>query len=186
MNNLKYIKPISWEDVFLIWASGEADLPRWIEHYKSRGFSSWEEWRKNSVKDLNPEKLKWDLYEVIDPLKTVPGFRAGPFRAWMKKYYGDKEMPPFKDLAKNLELQNLAYVSELIKNFPKESTIIGLVKDKEIIVIEGMHRCSALAVANEKNITMNFKLFLILAEFLGDIPVLGQINSPTWTPQKVQ
>ena len=179
MENLKYIKQISWEEAFLLWAKEESNLPHWVEHYKVRGFNSWEEWRKSSVKDLAPENLKWDLYEIVDPLKTVPNFYGGPFRAWVKRYYGDKKMPTFKELAQNHELQKDPNTNEIIKKFPKESTLIGLIKDDKIIIVEGMHRCSALAVAQEKGITIDAKLFIILAEFSKEIPILGQVNSPT-------
>lgn len=177
--SLIFVKSITWEETFSTWAKDEASLPHWVEHYKERGFNSWEEWRKSSVKNLNPEQLNWNLYEIKNPLETISDFYGGPFRAWKKKYYGNNEMLQFKELAQNSELQNDMHINEIIQNFPKESTLIGLKKGEEVIVIEGMHRCCALAVAQEKGLNMDIKLFIILAEFSEDIPILGQVSSPT-------
>lgn len=177
--NLNFIKSITWDEVFSSWEKSEANLPHWIAHYKKRGFDSWKEWRKDSIKNLHPEQLKWELYEITDPLSAIPEFYGGPFRSWKKKYYGDKEILQFKELAKKPELQNDIRINEIIKKFPKESTLIGIRKDKNVIIVEGMHRSCALAVAKEKGITINTKLFIVLTEFHGDMPILGQENSPT-------
>lgn len=178
MKNLKHIRSITWNETFASWAKEEAQLPRWIEHYKKRGFNSWEEWRKNSVKDLSPEQLEWDLYEIED-IRAVSDFYGGPFRAWKKKYYGDKDILQFKEIVQNLELQNDQNINEIIQKFPQKSTLIGLKKDEKIIIIEGMHRCCALSVAEDKGVRINAELFIILAEYPDKLPILGQTNSPT-------
>ena len=178
MEELKYIRPVTWSETLASWGEGEAQLPRWIEHYKKRGFGSWEEWRSDSVKDLHPEKLNWTLYEIVDN-SVVVDFYAGPFRSWQKKYYGNKDILQFKELAQNSNLQNDSNINEIIENFPKESVLIGLQKGSRIIIIEGMHRCSALAVSKEKGNPVDFKLCIILAEYLDELPTLGQANSPT-------
>ena len=170
---------MTWDEVFSSWAKDESSVTHWIEHYKERGFNSWEEWRKSSVKDLHPEQLKWGLYEIKNPLETASDFYGGPFRSWKKKYYGNNEVLQFKELAQNLELQQDTYVNALIKTFPKESILIGLRQDGKVIIIDGLHRCCALAIAHQKNIIIDTKLFIILADYSGEIPTLGQINSPT-------
>lgn len=179
LQHLKYLKSITWEDTLKSWAKEEANLPHWIEHYKERGFKSWEEWRKDSIKNLTPEELDWKLFEVLEPTETIPYFHAGPFRAWIKKYYGNKAMPPFIELAKNLEIQDDPNINEIIQKFPKESALLGLIKDDKIVIIDGLHRSLALAVAHEKGINIKAKVFITLAEFSREIPMLGQINSPT-------
>jgi len=178
MEGLKHIKTVTWNEVFDVWGKTEAHLPYWIEHYKKRGFSTWEEWRRNSVKDLHPDELDWTLYE-IEENSIIVDFFAGPFRAWQKKYYGDKDIIQFKELAQNIELQNDPNINEIIKNFPKESTLAGLQKGSEIIIIEGMHRCCALAVSKGKGKSIDAKLFIALAEYRDKLPTLGQVNSPT-------
>lgn len=178
MEDLKFIKNITWNEAFIFWGKEEAELSHWIEHYKKRGFNSWEEWRKSSVKDLNPEQLKWTLFE-IENTRIISDFYAGPFRSWKKKYYGDKDIIQFKDLAKNEALQNDSNIDEIIQKFPQESTLIGLKKDEKIVIIEGMHRCCALSVAEQKGLRIEAKLFIIVAEYNQKLPTLGQVNSPT-------
>lgn len=177
--NLKHVKPITWEEALSVWEKGEAGLSHWIEHYKKRGFNSWREWRTDSMKAINPERLNWNLYEVMEPLKNVPEFYAGPFMAWIKKYYGEKMVLKFKELGRNQEIQNDARIKEIIAKFPRESTLIGLLNNSDIIIIDGLHRGCALAAANEMNVSINTKLFAICAGFIGELPTLGQSNSPT-------
>jgi hypothetical protein len=178
MQSLKYLRPLSWEEAFSMWEKGEANLPRWIEHYTKRGFSSWKEWRQSSVESLHPEKLTWSLFEITDNT-IVQDFYAGPFRAWQEKYYEKERIVPFDRLVENPELQKDANINEVISNFPKGSTLVGLQKDGKIIIIEGMHRCCALAVAFRKGQPIDAKLFIALAEFSDSLPMLGQANSPT-------
>ena len=178
MEGLRYIKPITWSETFALWEKEEAELSHWVEHYKKRGFSSWKDWRRSSVESLSPEKLKWELYE-IESNKIIPDFYGGPFRAWKKKYYGDKDIAQFKILGKSEELQNDSNINQIIEKFPKESTLVGLKKDEKVVIVEGMHRCCALSVAKEKNVHVDAKLFIALAEYKDKLPVLGQANSPT-------
>lgn len=178
-SELKLVRSIEWNEVFSIWEKQEADLQYWIEHYKHRGFNSWQDWRRSSVEELNPENLKWNLYEVLDPMVAVPKFHAGPFRAWIKKYYKDKETITFSELTMNIEIQNDNNIHEIIKNFPKNSIIVGVVNDGKIVIVDGLHRCCALSIEKEDNGVISTQLFIALADFSGKLPLLGQENSPT-------
>lgn len=171
--NLKFIKNISWNDAFGSWARDEAHLEHWIEHYKKRGFNSWQEWRKSFVESLHPQELDWGLYEITEPFKSIMNFHGGPFKSWIQKYYGGKVMPNFGELAQNIAIQNDDNINEIIQKFPKESTLIGIIKDKNIIIIEGMHRCCALAIAYNRDLNIDTKLSIILAEFSGELPSLS-------------
>jgi hypothetical protein len=178
MRGLEYVRPLTWEEVFVMWEEEEAHLPRWIEHYTKRGFGSWKEWRESSVENLHPGNLKWALFAVTDN-SMIQVFYAGPFRAWQNKYYGRDDIIRFDRLAENPGLQNDTNIEGLMNAFPKESTLVGLQQDGKIIVIEGMHRCSAIAVAFKKDLPINAKLFIALADFNDPLPRLGQANSPT-------
>jgi hypothetical protein len=175
--NLHYINTISWHDAFKLWSEGEAHLPHWIRHYTERGFDSWEKRRKNSVKDLHPDELTWKLYKIQDK-KIVLDFYGGPFRAWIKKYYGTNTILPFKELAQKAELQQNPAIQEIMTHFPQKSVLVGLQKGDQIIIIDGMHRCSALAVAQFLGKPVDASLDIVLAEFDGELPLLGQVNSP--------
>lgn len=175
---LAFIRELEWAEVFGLWGRDESRLPHWIAHYQKRGFSSWEEWRRSSVKDLQPERLRWCEYRLND-LNIVRSFHGGPFRSWKKKYYGDADTLPFNMLAKKTELQDDSHINEIIRSFPRESSLIGLKNGGNIVIIEGMHRCSAIAVAMERNVSIRAEMRIALAEYDGTIPPLGNANSPT-------
>jgi len=48
-----------------------------------------------------------------------------------------------------------------------------------MFIIEGLHRCCALAVAKKDGIDVRTKLFIACAEFPKGLPLIGQENSPT-------
>ncbi len=178
--SLHFIKSLPWEEVFSLWRAGEANLPRWIEHYKAGGFSSWDEWRmKDTLQDLHPARLTWNLFSIEDPVATVPHFFGGPFRSWMKKYYEGASDRTFAEIIKYPELQNSDVVQRIIKDFPKETYLIGLRTSEGIVIIEGMHRSSALALAALKNIPIDAHVFLALADYAGEIAPRGHEDSPT-------
>ncbi|MBM3261195.1 hypothetical protein FJY93_02135 [Candidatus Kaiserbacteria bacterium] len=175
---LKFVRDLQWQDVLSVWSKGEAHLPHWIEHYTKRGFKTWEDWRRSSTESLKPELLKWGLFEIEDNA-SIPTFYAGPFRAWRQKYYEQREIIPFSELANKPALQTDSNINEIIQNFPKDSILVGLRKDEKIIIVDGMHRCCALAVAAQKGIALDAKLSIALADFRDPLPSLGQANSPT-------
>ncbi len=176
--SLKFIKALNWNEVFSIWEYGEATLPRWVNHYKQRGFASWKEWRTNTILELAPESLQWSLYEVKNPSMTVPLFRGGPFRSWIKNYYEQQSAPTFSQISKNEAIGNSSIINEMVENFPSTTTLIGLKTEEGIIVIEGMHRCTALAFAAHNNIPIKTKINLVLSNFDKEIPIMGQSSSP--------
>lgn len=176
---LRFIKPIGWNDVFSLWRDAEANLPRWIEHYKTRGFGSWDKWRAHTLKDLSYENLAWKLFEVKNPIETVPHFFGGPFRAWIKKYYHGNHESSFAEIIKNQDLAQSQIVQEMFENFPLTTYLVGIQNKKRIVIIEGMHRCCALALANLKKKEIKTKVFLSLAQSTEDLSEMGQVDSPT-------
>ncbi len=178
-DGLQFIRALTWQEVFGLWEHEESHLPHWIEHYKKRGFTSWKDWRSSSVRDLRPESLTWSLYEISEPTTVVPKFYAGPFRAWINKYYAGEKIVPFGFLASHNEIEQDQNISGIISDFPTDSTLVGLKTQEGIVIIEGLHRCCALAVAHKQNIEMHPRMFIACAEFSGGLPLLGQENSPT-------
>ena len=172
--HLKLIKFLTWQDVFEIWRKYEASRTSWIDHYKGRGFSTWEEWRMSYVKSLGLEKLKWQLYELQNPESAILGFRGGPYRSWIKLCYENKNNPYFSEIIKHPNVIAHKGIKAIFDNFPSETTLIGVVLDSEIVIIEGMHRACALAMAGFKNISLNTKITIALAEYArAVIPVVG-------------
>ena len=173
----RHLKPLTWEGVFAIWRDNEASNPKWIEHYTSRGYSSWEEWRTATHAPIKGSQLEWHLYEVLDPLATIPHFRGGPFKSWKRMYFEGKDSPRFADLVQHPGLQHHEGLEALITDFPPETTISGLLAGGDVYTIEGMHRCCAIALAAERGLTLTTELKLILAEFpQATLPELGSLH----------
>lgn len=171
---LEFIKNLSWPEVFEIWRGNEEGRPNWEEHFKSRGFDSWEEWRMKYAEPLQCPKAKWGLYRLKNPVRDMPLFHGGPFRTWIDKYYKDSDSLTFAELIELSELQNNPTINDMVKNFPNSTTISGMVVEGEIFIIEGMHRCCALTLINQKGLAYSGDVFIALAESPGGkLPPVG-------------
>ncbi len=174
MEGLKFITSLTWDDVFEIWRKGEEHLPHWKPHYESRGFSSWKDWRMSSAQRLKPETLKWELFELTDPSASIPSFRGGPFKGWIRDTYHGVDKPRFSEIMKDQVRRDQIIRSGFIENFPAETTITGLCVGDEIVVIEGMHRCCAVTLAAEQGHPIHSRILIVLATYPSlDIPLLG-------------
>lgn len=163
IDGLIFEKNLSWPEVFDIWEANEAGNPGWIRLYRERGFGNWRDWRYSYVKNLQPENLSWCLYQIKNPLASVPNFRGGPFGAWMKYYQGRPSMS-FAELAKNKSVRAVQRTRQFIRFFPEKTTLIGLVtRDKKITIIEGTHRCLAMAMIKESGRDFRAEIFIALA-----------------------
>ena len=177
---LKLISPLTWQEVFGIWEKIEGPLPHWIEHYKKRGFASWKEWRTRSTAPIHPETLTWELYDIVEPMKSIPSFRGGPFHSWINNIYEGVEMPPFSEIVKNETIRSRIHQSGFIERFPSKTTLTGLRWGPDIVVIEGMHRCCTIALATQEGRSIPAQVSIALASFpFPAIPFLGHPDSPT-------
>ncbi len=176
---LKPAGPLTWADVFSLWRDGESKLPHWIEHYTKSGYSSWDAWRTNTLRELDCRDLKWKLFEITDPSRLVPNLLGGPFRPWITRYYEGVKHRTFRELAKHPAVRENASIREMLKTFPRETYLVGLRTHRGIIIIEGMHRCCALAIAAENGQAIESRVFIALADFEGELPEMGRANSPT-------
>jgi hypothetical protein len=164
---LEFIKDLTWDEVFNIWKKNEGSRENWQEVAKKRGFNSWEEWRIEYAKVFRCQEAKWSFYKIKNPVRDVPTFFGGPFRTWIEKYYKEKESLTFSQLIKIPELHEHKTVNDMTKNFPVSTELTGMVVDNEIFIIEGMHRCCALALMNEQKIAYDEPIFISLAESPG-------------------
>jgi hypothetical protein len=160
--SLKLIKHTTWSDVLSIWRDNEAHLEHWTKYYKNKGFESWEDWRKHDFIRYGCNSLKWSLFEVVDPAKTILSFRGGSSRTWTKRYYNGKSHPTFKEIASHPDISSNEGIKSFIKNFPEESILIGVKTGKGIVIIEGMHRCAAMALANKEKKKIKAKIKIAL------------------------
>jgi len=173
----KWIRELSFADVFEIWRRNEEGKEQWESHARERGFRGWEEWRMRYVKALGLRKRHWSLYQVINPLAVVPKWRGGPFKTWMERHYGGIFTPTFAQLAKQPDMQKHAGPKEAQGAFPRTTTVIALFRDGQLVVIEGMHRCVAIALAARVGRPIETSLFAALADASGEeLKPVGQFK----------
>lgn len=173
---LNLIKELSWSDVFEIWRQNE-DYPNshWIAHWQGRGFKSWDDWRASYIGPLGLDQLNWELHEVVEPLKGIPLFHGGPFRSWIEMFYQGREFPTFAELAQMPEIQTHNGVLSMLKTFPEQTTISAVVINGEAYVVEGMHRCAALALAAKQGKKLDTQLKVALAQYnKNELPTVGK------------
>lgn len=172
-SSLKFVKDISWSEIFGIWKDGEAFQESWKKHWESRGFSSWEEWRKMYVSPLHPEKLEWQLFSIVNPTKDVPFFYAVPSRSWIEKAYQGEIIKQLNDLIDLPIISENPKVLDIKNDFPKKTMLTGIIHNEQIILYEGMHRASAIA---SWDFSKNFEneILIALAQWKEiDIPIVG-------------
>lgn len=144
-NSFKFIRPISWPEVFDKWREMEAGQAMWKEHWGKRGFSSWDEWREAYATPLAPASLDWQLYIIEKPLLDFPQIYGVPSRSWVDNNYGGEKIKELKEIVKSPYVQNHLKVLDIKKNFPEKTMMTGLIFQDKIILVEGMHRACALA-----------------------------------------
>ncbi len=182
---------VDWAAVFAIMRATEKHQVHWKLHYTEKKYPSWEAWREatiGAILNLNPS---WKLCSVPDPLDEVPTWYGGLFKAWEMSYYRGQPTRTFSELTRfrigkveemefpqERAISEHPYVQQLIQSFPSPTTVVALRQaDGRIIVVEGMHRCAAIAVAaRDSKIRPLFETELFVA--IGDIgdqpiPLLG-------------
>ncbi len=170
--SLIHIKSLSWEEVFSAWRELEVWQDSWKQHWTERGFDSWDEWRGAYVDPLHPETLSWELYHIGNPIKDLPFFSGVPTQGWAEKAYNGETTKQLKDISHLPLVTEHQKILALRQNFPKETMLIGIVHKGNIILIEGMHRASALATWNSHTPFIG-SVAIALAQWDASIPTLG-------------
>jgi hypothetical protein len=163
--NLEFIKKSDWQEVFDLWRAQEAHLEKWKIHYKERGYNSWEEWRKKGAEQFGCDKLDWGIYKIKNPLGSVPKFFGGPFAGWRDYFYNGKKTKSFAQLAQLKKVQEHKGITDIVKKFPKKTSLVGLIVKNKIFIIEGMHRSTAIALINKSKQKLNSDIIIALAKF---------------------
>ncbi|OGM97560.1 MAG: hypothetical protein A2735_01530 [Candidatus Yanofskybacteria bacterium RIFCSPHIGHO2_01_FULL_41_21] len=174
MENLEFIKSLTQEEVFETWRKGEENIEHWKTFWESKGYKSWEEWRRTTHKTLFEKPLKWGLYTVSDPLITIPEWRGGMFHSWNKWFYVNfPEKPPkLKDLLTHPGVQNHWYVREIAHNFKDVETTLMATRllNDTINIAEGIHRACAITLMAHEKINLNAKILVMLADWPNQEP----------------
>lgn len=160
---LNYIASMPWQEVKQSWKNDE-DSESFRREYTEHGHNTWESWRKIIFDTLHLEELEWEKYEIPNPTLSVPRFHGGPFVPWQKLYYGDKYLPTFKEIVEGegTDVSTRDKFASIIAS-EKPIQLIGLEKDNEIYIIEGMHRSTSIALAASRNQEINTTVHLMLA-----------------------
>ncbi len=177
--NFKLIRSLRWEEVFLFWYQSEGTQQNWINLAKQRGFASWADWRLTSYGiPFECAKADWNLYEIFNPAQIIPKFYGGPFKTWIKRYYGGAKEKTFEQLAVQPDILNNEAVKSMIDNFPGNKIISCLQVGNKIYTIEGLHRCCALAVVNAQNKPAPKKLYFAIGKSsLKNLPIVGRVDA---------
>lgn len=175
LEGLEPLRPLTWTEVFGFWRENEAGNPDWQKHAIERGFASWEEWRATYVAPFHLTERTWRLYRVMDPLSAVPTFHGGPFRAWVEQFYGDAgTTPTFSVIAQRVAEKKNGRVEALLKDFPERTVVTGIETEQGIVIVEGTHRCAAIARAAAERRPIEMELLLALGSALpGPLPIVG-------------
>lgn len=177
---LGYLFPLNWDQVFNTWRVNEAGQERWQEHYKGRGFGSWEEWRMSYAKPFRCPEASWHQFRIRDPLATIPNFFGGPFRGWVEKHYAGEEGRTFGWLVNQQVIQNHTGILRLANHFLFGTIITGLVIEDRVYIVEGMHRCCSLAMralCGSQDIESEVQICLARFPGGGNLPVVGQTQA---------
>jgi len=174
MENLKFIKSLTQEEVIEMWRRGEKNVEHWKPFWESKGHKSWEEWRRTTHKALFEKSLTWGLYNVLNPLTTIPEWQGGMFHSWSKWFYTNfPEKPPkLKDLLTHPGIHNHWFVREIAHNFKDIETTLMATRSPSgtIAIAEGMHRaCAITLMANEK-INLDTKVLVMVASWSSEEP----------------
>lgn len=174
-SGLTFLRDLTWPDVFEIWRENEEHLDHWKQLYTERGFSSWEDWRRPYAEAHGLSRKSWKLFRVEHPMITVQTFHGGPFRGWTERFYEGAPAPDFHTLAQHPDIQTHTGIREIMERFPSSTTITGVQNDDGIVIVEGMHRCAALALAAAEKRDIKSEVYIALADFEpGHLSIVGK------------
>lgn len=171
---LTFIRELGWPDVMDIWRSAEAGLAHWEALFSARGFSSWDEWRETYLQPLGLAARCWDLWQIDDPTKTVPDFICPPVRSLVHTLYQGNPRPTFAELVTYLGASEHQSTPAIMRAFPATTTVIGVLNDDGLVIVDGLHRCSAVALKARGSSCIEADLKIALARYeAGRLPFFG-------------
>ncbi len=166
--NLEKIRSITWEEIWEQWRKDEEGL--WEDHYAEEGFSDWESWRGKQKIAAFLRKNKWNLFKIPDPLQTVPEFFVGPYKGW-RKFYTDMRHSRFKDIVEHptyIGSDSQDKAKAILDTFPNKTQLMGTRSGGEVVILEGTHRCCALAEAAKQGAVLKTSVTVALADIPQD------------------
>ena len=175
LTDMNALGPTTWDEVFATWAASEEQNPGWINvATKIKGWPDWRSWRMFTATSLHLPARTWTLEEFTDPMTEIPSMLVGPFTGWQKRLpapnthtFADLVNIPeqYNHFGSNVDLQKLE------NNFPLHTKLTGLRRpDGRIVLIEGHHRATVVALAahDKKTISFPTPVTIFMAELGND------------------
>lgn len=149
---MKFLRNITWDEVYEGWRAQEATDDLWREFFENRGHGSWEEFRAPYIHSHALAEKSWQLYE-IEP-RQVPNLHCGPFPGWqaLAEKIGSTQ---FKDIAAADHFQDHGKIEAIKKNFPAQTELFAIRSGQEIQLFEGHHRAVALTQLLQEGVKPN-------------------------------
>lgn len=149
-------KKVPWDEVFAGWRQAEEEI--WRPVYEGFDWETWDAWRTMMIADLNLSRRTWTEEILEDPHNAIPLFAIGGWNGWKKYRPAGKDIASFADIAMPPQPGERSYSGEPrcdVRTNEKVKPLIGCVHGATIIalqfpdtiaVLDGTHRCAAIAV----------------------------------------
>lgn len=113
---------------------------------------------------------KWGLYKIVDPVAVVPKFHGGMYKGWLP-FYNGRRFPAFHEIIRHPDINKHKGIPQFMDNFALKTIVIAWLTKQGVVIIEGMHRCAAIALAEKLGKKIETEMYVAMAEINeGDIP----------------
>jgi len=164
---LKYLRDISWDEIFENWYKREGSRKEWQKFATEvKGWPDWRSWRKSAADFIDADKREWKLYEIENPNEFIPKCLIGPWKNWQNNFE-EKNKHTFEDLIKMHPhwVNDNGKIQQIKNDFPDKNEFIGIYfqNSDRFVIFEGSHRAAAIAQAVAERNPINFKTNPIIA-----------------------
>ena len=169
---MKFVRDITWEEVFEGWRAREAQNQGWIACAKEKGWSDWEQWRRFTASSIDAQNRSWKLFVFDDPMQEISSMLIGPYTGWQSRVE-NKNRTTFEDfLSSKSQFSYFSThkgVASIVDGLPFSTEFIGVVRKdiNKIVCLDGHHRATATALLLKQGRRVNFdevKVTIALAE----------------------
>lgn len=157
---MNYLQEVSWTEIFAHWRSNESANPDWVRTATEvKGWPDWESWRMFTANQLGLPQRTWKVFTISDPLNELPSFLVGPFTGWQSRL-PNPNRHTFAELLAIPEqyeyFRQHTGLRRLMEHFPHDILLTGLrMRDGRVVLIEGHHRVTAIALASKEQFPIN-------------------------------